>query len=68
MKHLRKFEAHNLESINFFEKYFSKNEYKEIVETFTEIEKHKTTVPPRKGTDVLVNLCLDSFEFKFYKD
>lgn len=68
MKHLRKFEAYDTEGKNFFEKYFSKNEYNEILDTVSEIEKHKTLVPTRKGTDVLVNLCLDSFVFKFYKD
>jgi hypothetical protein len=68
MKHLKKFEAYDTEGKNFFEKYFSQNEYKEIVETISEIEKHPTSVPPRKGTDSLVNMCLDSFVFKFYKD
>ena len=68
MKYLRKFEAYDTEGKNFFEKYFSKNEYNEIVETVSQIEKHKTLVPIRKGGDALVNLCLDSFVFKFYKD
>jgi hypothetical protein len=68
MKYLKKFESYGSDSRNFFKKYFSKNEYEEIVGTISEIEKHKTSVPIKKGTDVLVNLCLDSFVFKFYKD
>lgn len=59
MKYIKKYKTYSPND-DFFNKYFSEKDYKELNIAISQIESHSNTVVIKKETDLLVNLCLQS--------